>query len=166
MACRGPTASSNGTHAGGLLLVGLFKLSKAAFFIALGASALHLLHRDVGEMLKHIVDKVGLNADGHFVTFLMNKAQLIDAHKLKEAGTLFFLYAGVCLVEGTGLLLRKRWAEYFTVFLTTLGLPWECYELIRRFTIYRVGLLLINLTVLGYLLWVLRQKRAANGTGH
>ncbi len=159
---RSPAPAAS-THARGLLLVGLFKLSKAIFFTALGAGAMHLLHKDIGEMLKHIVDKWGFDADGRFVAILMSKAQLIDTHKLKEAGTLSFLYAGVCVIEGTGLVMRKRWAEYFTVFLTAMGLPWECYELMHKFSPYKVGLLLINVVVLGYLLWVLKQKRAIGG---
>jgi uncharacterized membrane protein (DUF2068 family) len=152
-------ASHGGTHAGGLLAVGLFKLTKAIFFTALGAAALHLIHRDVAEMLRQIVDKWGLDADPHLVAILMNKARLIDAHKLKEAGTLSFLYAAVCVVEGTGLVLRKRWAEFFTVSLTAMGLPWEGYELVHKFSPYKVGLLVVNLVVLGYLLWVLKQKK-------
>ena len=33
-------------NAQGLLLVGLFKLSKAIFFTAVGAGALHLVHQE------------------------------------------------------------------------------------------------------------------------
>ena len=40
---------------------------------------MHLIHRDIGEMLKQIVDKWGLDADGRFVAILMAKAQLVDA---------------------------------------------------------------------------------------
>ena len=54
---------------------------------------------------------------------------------------------------------EKRWAEYFTVFLTAMGLPWEGYELVERFSPYKVGLLAINLVVLLYLLWILKKRR-------
>jgi uncharacterized membrane protein (DUF2068 family) len=147
-------------HERGLLLVGLFKLSKAIFFTAVGAGALHLVHRDVGDVLLHIVDALRLDGESHFVRLLMDKAQLVDPHKLREAGTLSFLYAAVCVVEGTGLVLEKRWAEYFTVILTAMGLPWESYELMERFSPYKVGLLVINLVVLLYLLWILKKKHA------
>jgi uncharacterized membrane protein (DUF2068 family) len=148
-------------HARGLLLVGLFKLSKAIFFTAVGAGALHLVHKNVGDVLMHIVDTLRLDQESRFVGFLLGKASLISSHQLREAGTFSFLYAAVCIVEGTGLVLRKRWAEYFTVFLTAMGLPWECYELAHKFSPYKVGLLAINLIVLGYLVWVLEQKRQA-----
>jgi uncharacterized membrane protein (DUF2068 family) len=147
-------------HSRGLLLVGLFKLSKAIFFTAVGAGAMHLVHKDVGDVMQHIVEALRLDPEHRAVIFLLHKADLINPHQLREAGTLSFLYAAVCVVEGTGLVLRKRWAEFFTVFLTAMGLPWECYELIHKFSAYKVGLLVINLAVLAYLIWVLEQKRA------
>jgi uncharacterized membrane protein (DUF2068 family) len=150
-----------GNHSRGLLVVGLFKLSKAIFFTAVGAGALHLVHKDVGDVMQHIVEALRLDPEHRAVIFLMHKADLINPHQLREAGTLSFLYAAVCVVEGTGLVLRKRWAEFFTVFLTAMGLPWECYELVHKFSAYKVGLLAINLVVLAYLIWVLEQKRQA-----
>ncbi len=40
-------------------------------------------------------------------------------------------------------------------------LPWELWELARRPSWVRLGLLLINLAVLGYLLWLLERKKKA-----
>ena len=39
-----------------------------------------------------------------------------------------FLYALLYLVEGIGLLLKKHWAEYFTVVATGLFIPVEIWE--------------------------------------
>ncbi len=146
-------------HDRGLLLVGLFKLSKAIFFSALGAGALHLRNKDIGSVVMKIVDTLRIDPERHFVGILMDHVGLINSHDLKRAGILSFLYAAVCVVEGTGLVLEKRWAEYFTVTLTTLGLPWECYELAKQFSLYKVGLMVVNVVVLLYVLWILRKKR-------
>ncbi len=147
-------------HSRGLLLVGIFKLSKAIFFTAVGAGALHLVHKDLGDVLMHMVDALRIDPESRFVGMLMYKADLINVHQLRRAGTLSILYAAVCVVEGTGLVLEKRWAEYFTVILTAMGLPWESYELLEKFSPYKVVLLVVNLVVLLYLLWVLKKKRA------
>jgi uncharacterized membrane protein (DUF2068 family) len=45
------------------------------------------------------------------------------------------------------------------VILTVMGLPWESYELLHRFTWIKVGLMAINVLLLIYLLWVLKLKR-------
>ena len=146
-------------HERGLLLVGLFKLSKAVFFTAVGAGALHLVNKDVEAVLLHVIDALRIDPERRFVTVLLDHAGMIDTHALRRASLLSFLYAVVCVVEGGGLVLEKPWAEYFTVILTALGLPWESYELLERYSPYKVGLLVINLAVLLYLLWVLKKRR-------
>jgi uncharacterized membrane protein (DUF2068 family) len=147
----------------GLMVVGLLKLSKAVFFGAIAAGALHLVHGNVGDEAQRIVDKVNdalhIDSEGHFVRLLLDKADLINHHELRQAGLFSSLYAVVCVIEGTGLMLQKVWAEYFTIFLTVAALPYEVYELIDRFTNFKVGLLVLNLGVLFYLLWYLKRKR-------
>jgi len=143
----------------GLLLVGLFKLSKAVFFGAVGAGALNLIHKNVGELAMQIIEVLHRDPDGRFAAMLMDKADLIGGHQLRQGALLSFLYAGLCVVEGTGLMLKKGWAEYFTVVLTAGAMPVETYELWQKFEWFKVGLLLINVVVLVYLLWVLKRKR-------
>jgi uncharacterized membrane protein (DUF2068 family) len=146
-------------HERGLLLVGLFKLSKAIFFTAVGAGALDLMNKNISDVVLRIIDALRIDPERHFVGILMEHVGLIQPHQLRRAGILSFLYAMVCVVEGTGLMLEKRWAEYFTVMLTAIGLPWESYELLERYSPYKVALLVINLGVLLYLLWILKKRR-------
>jgi len=53
--------------------------------------------------------------------------------------------------EGVGLAMRRRWAEYLTVLATSALIPFEAYEVIHKVTLFRVGALLLNLAVVGYL---------------
>jgi uncharacterized membrane protein (DUF2068 family) len=55
--------------------------------------------------------------------------------------------------------MEKLWAEHLTVWATTIFLPWEVYEIIRHPDWIRVALLLINLSVLAYLVWAMRRNR-------
>ncbi len=142
----------------GLLLVGLFKLGKALFFAAVGAGALHLVNRNIRSVMMHMVDVLGIDPERHFVSVLLDHVQFIDPHELRKAGVLSFLYAAVCVVEGAGLVLKKRWAGYLTVILTALGLPWEGFELLVKFSTYKLGLLAVNFGVLLYLLWILKRR--------
>ena len=61
------------------------------------------------------------------------------------------LYAALEATEGVGLAFRRRWAEYLTVIATGLLIPYEAYEVIRHITLFKVGALLLNLAVVGYL---------------
>jgi uncharacterized membrane protein (DUF2068 family) len=53
--------------------------------------------------------------------------------------------------EGVGLAMRRRWAEYLTVIATGILIPYEAYEVIHHATLFKVGALLLNLAVVGYL---------------
>lgn len=148
-------------HANGLLLIGLFKLSKAVLSVVLGVGALKLIHHDIGGVVLRVSDALRIDPESRFVSLLMDKADLIGSHELRRFSILTFAYAVVCLVEGTGLMLEKRWAEYFTLVLTVLALPWEGYELAKHATSVRIGLLVINLAVLAYLVWLVWRRRIA-----
>ena len=47
--------------------------------------------------------------------------------------------------------MRRRWAEYLTVIATGALIPFEAYEVVHKVTLFRVGALLLNLAVVGYL---------------
>src|SRR5438128_88813 len=60
-------------------------------------------------------------------------------------------YAALEGTEGVGLAMRRRWAEYLTVIATGILIPYEAYEVVHRVTLFKVGALLLNLAVVGYL---------------
>jgi uncharacterized membrane protein (DUF2068 family) len=147
------------SHDRGLLLIGLFKLAKAIFFFFIGVGAIHLLHRDLEDEVMRLATRLKFDPESRFVALLLDKVDLIDAHRLREIGVATFAYSAVALTEGVGLLMEKVWAEYLTLILTISFLPWELYELARRPDWFRLSLLLINLAVLWYLIWLLRRKK-------
>ncbi len=152
-------------HDRGLLLIGLFKLGKSILFFCLGFGAIHLLHKDLGDEVMRLATALKFDPESRFVALLLNKVDLIDAHRLREISLATFGYSALALTEGAGLLLEKVWAEYLTLVLTISFLPWELYELVRRPDWFRVSLLLINIAVLIYLVWLLRRKRLLGGAG-
>jgi uncharacterized membrane protein (DUF2068 family) len=74
------------------------------------------------------------------------------------------LYGALEALEGVGLLLRRRWAEYLVLIATAVFLPIEIDEIIRRPTVFKVGALLINLLIIGYLIW--RKRLFLERPGH
>jgi uncharacterized membrane protein (DUF2068 family) len=61
------------------------------------------------------------------------------------------VYALLEGTEGVGLAMRRRWAEYLTVIATGILIPYEAYEVIHKVTLFKVGALLLNVAVVGYL---------------
>lgn len=144
---------------GGLLAIAIFKLTKSAFFFAVGIGAFHLLHRDLGLVAAHLEHALHFEPEGRINALIMEHLSTVDNTRLRQIGFFTFAYSAVALVEGWGLYCEKVWAEYLTLSLTTMFLPWELYELVRRPSYGRLGLLLINLLVLGYLVWILDRKK-------
>lgn len=134
-----------------LVLIALFKLGQALLFIAIGVGALRLLHKDVGDALENLARHLRFNPEQRFVNFILEKASLVNDKMLRRISAALFLYAAVGLAEGIGLYLEKIWAEFFTIAITASFLPWEIYEIIRKITWMKVGLLTINVMVLVYL---------------
>ena len=78
---------------------------------------------------------------------------MVNPHRLRELSVAIFCYAGLDIIEGTGLALEKTWAEYLTLILTACFLPWEIFEIIRHITWLKVVLLLLNVAVVIYLIF-------------
>ena len=141
----------------GLRVIAAFKLLKAIALIAVGVGALRLLHKDLAAIAEHWINVFQADPHNHFIDLLLAKLSNVDDRRLKELSIGTFLYAGIFLVEGVGLALQKRWAEYFTIITTSSLLPIEIYELVRRVSIGRVFALGINLAVVAYLIFELRR---------
>jgi uncharacterized membrane protein (DUF2068 family) len=63
------------------------------------------------------------------------------------------VYGLLELVEGAGLLLRRRWAEYLVLVATSAFLPVEVDELIRHPTPFKGLALAVNIVIVAYLVW-------------
>ena len=148
-----------------LILIAAFKLAQAALFIAVGVGALRLVGKDLSDLLSQLADHLRFNPESKLVNFLLDRAAFVDDRMLRRIGAVGFIYAGLDLAEGIGLYLEKVWGEYLTLIITGSFLPLEVYELFRRITLIRSGLLVINALVFLYLLKVVteraRERRAS-----
>jgi uncharacterized membrane protein (DUF2068 family) len=142
-----------------LLAIAVFKLVKGVLLVAVGIGALKLLHKDVAQTVLRWVDVLRVDPNNRFIHGVLSRAFSISPKQLKATSIRTFIYAGLLLTEGTGLLLRKRWAEYFTI-ITTGGLvPLELYELSRHITAAKIGVLIVNVAIVGYLVASVRKTR-------
>jgi uncharacterized membrane protein (DUF2068 family) len=98
-------------------------------------------------------DQLNLNAGQNVVEQLLLRALLLIGNfnhvTLLAIGAM--AYALLEGTEGVGLAMRRRWAEYLTVIATGILIPYEAYEVIHHATLFKVGALLLNLAVVGYL---------------
>jgi uncharacterized membrane protein (DUF2068 family) len=143
-----------------LWLIASFKLFKGLALLALGLATIRLLHKDVSSEIERWADLIRVDPDNFYVHKVFEKLANLDDRKLRELGFGTFFYSALLLTEGTGLLLRKRWAEYFTIIATSSFIPLEIYEIVNRVTLGKIVLLAVNLAVVAYLVYEVRRNPA------
>lgn len=80
----------------------------------------------------------------------------VSSGRLYLYGGLLAAYAAVNAVEAVGLWAARRWAEYLTLVEVAVFLPLEIHELTVRISPLKIIALVVNLAVVGYLLWAHR----------
>jgi uncharacterized membrane protein (DUF2068 family) len=125
------------------------------FILAIGV--LHLLHRDVGDMLEHWFNKLRIDPENRYAASLLSKAGVLNDKRLEVASALTFCYSAMFLTEGVGLFLEKRWAEWFSVIATASFIPIEIFEVCKHVSPVKIILVVANMAIVGFLIYRLRK---------
>ena len=141
-----------------LRLIAAFKLAKGVLLLVAGLGALRLVHRDLAEVVDGWSGHLHLDPQGRLTEKLLLRAMDVEPRRVAMIGIGMLVYAGILLTEGVGLLLRRRWAEYFTVIVTASFVPLEVYEIVRHVTVPRIAVLAVNLAIVWYLVGRLRRE--------
>jgi len=146
---------------GWILLIGIGKILKTLVLVAVGITALFLVHHDAADELRHWIFALGFAPGGRLVKEALAGAGALDDRTLREISAGMFLYASLFAVEGTGLLLRKRWGEWVSIVITGSFIPIELYESIRHPHVGRVVTTIVNIAAVAYLVHRVRHPKQA-----
>jgi uncharacterized membrane protein (DUF2068 family) len=64
----------------------------------------------------------------------------------------------VFAIEGVGLWMQKRWAEWMTTIVTASLIPIEVWELVARPNFGKAAVVVANIAIVGFLVWHVRSK--------
>ncbi|HEY6277594.1 MAG TPA: DUF2127 domain-containing protein [Streptosporangiaceae bacterium] len=112
--------------------------------------------------LRLLFREFGYNVDHSKLLGLVRHAFTLNPRTLTYLTIGAAAYAAIEIVEGIGLWLVKRWGEYFAVVVTSIGLPYEVYDLSSKVTVLRATAFAINIALVIYLL-VTRRLFAIRG---
>jgi uncharacterized membrane protein (DUF2068 family) len=143
-----------------LFAIAIFKWTKGAILLAVAAGAISLFHKDVQTHVQHWITACRIDPDNLYIAAALEKLDLVHTRELKQLSFLSAFYAAIFLTEGTGLALRKRWAEYLTIIATGLLIPLEIYELWKTASVLKGALLIGNIAIVAFLVWIVRSKEA------
>ena len=107
------------------------------------------------------MDHLHVDSDNHYAQELISQVGRLTDTNLKLAALSFisFFYSALFGTEGTGLFLRKRWAEWFVVIITSSLMLLEIYEIFCQITPVKIILCVTNLLIVSYLIIVIRRKQ-------
>lgn len=155
-----PMASRTATDSRVIYLIAAFKLFKGLVLFAVGIGALKLLNKDSAEQMYRWANAFRVDPGNRYLQLLLARLSIFNDKKLKELSAGTFFYSALLIAEGTGLLLRKHWAEYFTIIVTSSFIPLEVYELVRRGSFAKGVVLALNIALVAYLVANLYRNRS------
>lgn len=143
----------------GLLFIAFYEFAKGLLLVLVAISLLRLLGHDLQQVVAHWARVLRLDLHHRFIENLAVRAGLINPRELKQLSALSFFIGGLHLVQGVGLYLGKRWAEYLTVVATAAFIPLEVHEVLRHVGPVRCAVLAGNVALVAYLIALLWRRR-------
>jgi uncharacterized membrane protein (DUF2068 family) len=132
---------------------------RALVLIAVGIALLSRPSANWASEITHLATKLGLNPDANWFRKLIEQIERIGSKDV-IFGVVALAYGALEGAEAYGLWRRRRWGEWLTVIATSLLLVPEIWELSKGVSPLKLGALVANLLIVGYLLWRLRREPA------
>jgi len=150
-----------------LRLLAVYYLVQGLLLAAVGVGGLLLVDQNHMLVIKQWLQVIHLDPENRSIHWLLMKVLPITDQLLETVSIGSFVYAGLAVVQGGGLLFAQPWASYLTVVVVGSFIPWELYGMLDHVTPLRLTTLGINGVIVWYLLVrELRAKQAKkNGSG-
>lgn len=145
------TRSTSGVRA-----VALYEAVKGCLVLLAGACVLALLHGDAQRLAETLVTHLHLNPASHYPRIFLDLADHLTGTRLWLLASFACLYSGLRFIEAYGLWQRRSWAEWFAALSGAVYLPFEVSALIQGNSGLNWVILIINLSIVGYMSYVLQ----------
>ncbi len=141
-------------RAAGLRTVASLELAKGMVVLLLGFGAVSLVHKDAWDVAETLLHFLHVNPDHRYAQVFLNLADNLTDAKLWAMAGGALAYSVVRLVEAYGLWRERTWAEWFALVSGALYVPFEAYELVRHPTLVHLTVLLVNLGIVLFMLYL------------
>jgi len=139
-------------------LIALERLIRGVLLLVAGGYLVTHLGSDLGRIADRLMRAVELDPHRPFLRHLIAKLHRLHAGTVLITGIAALLYGVLEVVEGVGLWIDALWAEYLTVTATSLLIPLEVYELVRKPSVLKAAGIVVNLVIVAYLARRLRRR--------
>jgi hypothetical protein len=143
---------------GVLRTIALYKIVKVALLLAVAYGELRLRDASLVAKLLSWAAAKPYGLEHRMVSWFVQLFSGLSASRVTALRLVTLAYAAIFAVEGIGLWMEKRWAEWLTVVVTASLIPLELWEMLHRPTIGKLAILLGNAVIVAYLVWHVRTK--------
>lgn len=157
-----PTSGTETRHSLGLRVIAVYKAIKSIGLIVVAFVAFGLHKEKNFDHLVYMLQHLSLADTDGLRWKLVQLLERMGPGKFVAIGSVALGYAAIFATEGTGLWLRKHWAEWFTVVATGSLIPFEIYEMIHKFSPLKLGALMANVAIVIYLVRLAMQPRGSS----
>ncbi|ACF11788.1 conserved hypothetical protein [Chlorobaculum parvum NCIB 8327] len=146
---------------GGLRAVALFEAGKGVLVFSLALLLSTFVSRDLPGILAEIKLRWHVDPSNHIPGLAKMLLHDLTGARLHFLIMLAAIYALMRFIEAYGLWFERRWAEWFALVSGGVYLPIELYEIARGFSWLKMGVLAINLIIVGYMAVLLIRGKVA-----
>lgn len=134
---------------------------RAVVLIAVGLVLATHLHTNWSAEVSHFAERLGLDPKSNGIHQIIQSLRKVRSTEQTLFAIVALAYGALEGVEAYGLWRRRRWAEWLTIFATTLLLIPEVWELTKSTTVLKLGGMVLNLVVIAYLVWRVRRQTSS-----
>jgi len=128
--------------------------------MAAGLGLLSFFNPEFTSYLYRLLDELPYEFQQRWFKHALDFLSGLSPFQLRTVAIATFAYAGLFVVEGVGLWQGLHWAEVLTLLATSSLIPVEVYELMVSISLPKIGVLVLNILISGYLVMRLRRERA------
>ncbi len=144
-----------------LHVIAAYEAIKGLAALAAMLGVLDLMHRDVRHLAVDLIGRFGLDPQAHFPSLLLHYADLLPGANVQSIVLFGLAYVAVRWIEAWGLWNDKAWGEVLGAVSGAIYVPFELTHLLERPSWISAGVLLSNVALVVYLVWVLLRRRKA-----
>lgn len=135
----------------GVKLITLEKLVWGCTLLLAGLAIIFLRAKNITEPIQFVVREFNIDARSRFWNYIIGLIPSVNLKQLTQLSFFVMAYATITLIEAWGVWYQKFWVEIFLLLETAAFLPWEIFELTKKFSPTKFGLLIINALIVYYL---------------
>lgn len=141
--------------------IATFELAKGLVVLLAAIGVALLVHReDPWDIADSLLRLLHISPDSHFAQLFLDWADTLTDARLYAVAAVAGAYSFLRFLEAYGLWYAKAWAEWIALISGALYLPFEIYKMVHRVNWFHAGVLLINLAIVVYMAYVLKNGKS------